>query len=55
MIAAYDWNVDKIVDQWEDFGDIKSLSVSKKDVSEKNRTLTCGMSNGDIIFLKSDE
>ena len=28
-MACYDWNVDKIIDEWEDFGNVRSMGISR--------------------------
>lgn len=34
-LACYDWNVDKIVDEWENFGMVKSMAISGHKVQQQ--------------------
>lgn len=27
-LACYDWNIDKMIEEWEDYGPIKSMCLS---------------------------
>ena len=51
-LACYDWNKDKIVDELEDFGSVKSIAISSHRTPEASRVLVFGMDNGDITILK---
>lgn len=42
-LACYDWEKDKIVDEFENFGSIKSLSISNdKNISARGKLLVAG-------------
>lgn len=51
-LAVYDWNLDKIVDEKEGLGNVKSLSISSNTVSRNDRMLAVGSDKGEITFLK---
>lgn len=53
-LATYDWNVDKMMDEMDDFGILRSINVSGNSVNQKDKLIVCGTASGDIIMLKQN-
>jgi hypothetical protein len=52
-IACYDWNKDKIVDEYRHgMGPIKSIAVSDHRVPKADRILLCGGQAGEVYIFK---
>jgi WD40 repeat protein len=52
-IACYDWNKDKIVDEYtHGVGPIKSITVSDHRVPKQERILVCGGKSGEVYIFR---
>jgi len=52
-LASYDWYADKVVDEWENFGVARSMTLKYKNGSSTKAVgLVCGFDNGDIGILR---
>jgi len=52
-LTCYDWYADKVVDEWEKFGSVRSMALKLKSGSTgKAVGLVCGFDNGDLGLLK---
>jgi hypothetical protein len=50
-LACYDWYVDKVVDEWENFGLVKSMAFSGKVGVSNAKGIVVGFENGDFGVL----
>ena len=52
-LACYDWEKDKIIDEYENFGSVKSLSISSyKKLLSKDMILVAGGDDGELVMFK---